>query len=149
MKIILIITLIVIGVVIYIHFRSTETNSVPGKLSDINDHLKKLMYSDEDGAFLAVTISETSDFIQFTGDKTGVQLDLPQITERQKELSSKFHNIAKEMGLVVINNEGTDGSKFLDINIHGDLSLVTEIVTKFITDLYEIKEETDLIYTTN
>jgi hypothetical protein len=149
MKFILIIALIVIGVVLYIHFRSTETNSVSGKLEDLDDHLRKLMSSDEDGAFLAVAISKTGDFIQFTGDGTGVQLDLPQITERQKELSNKFHAIAEELGLVVIKNEGPDGSQFLDINIPGDVSKVTEIAAKLISDLYGIEEETGLIYTTN
>jgi hypothetical protein len=149
MIIILVIALIIIGVVLYIYFRSTETNSVSGKLGDINDHLKKLMYSDEDGAFLSISISKTGDFIQFTGDRKGVQLDLPQITERQKELHTKFHTIAKEMGLVVIKNDGADGSQFLDINIHGDLTKVTDIVSKFIKQLYEIEEETDLIFTTN
>ena len=148
MKIILVISLIIIGVVLYINFRSTETNSVSGTLDDINDHLKKLMYSNEDGAYLSISISKTGDFIQFTGDRTGVQLDLPQITERQKELNNKFHTIAKEMGLVVIKNDGADGSQFLDINIHGDLTKVTDITSKFIKQLYEIEEETDLTFTT-
>jgi hypothetical protein len=149
MKLILIIALIVVGVILYIHFRSTETNSVSGKLDDLKDHLRTLMSSDEDGAFLAVTISKTGDFIQFTGDSAGVQLDFPQITERQKELSNKFHAIAMEMGLIVIKNEGSDGSQFLDINIQGNVSKVTEIAAKFISDLYGIEEETGLIYTTN
>jgi len=149
MKLILIIALIIIGIVLYINFRSTETKSVSGKLGDINDHLKKLMFSDEDGAYLAVTVSKTGDFIQFTGDRTGVQLNLPQITERQKEFNKRIHTIAKDMGLIVIKNDGTDGFQFLDINIHGDVTKITEIASKIIKSLYDVEEETDLIYTTN
>ncbi len=103
----------------------------------------------QSNSILLISISKTVDFIQFTGDRTGVELDLPQITEWQKELHTKFHTIAKKMGLVVIKNDGADGSQFLDINIHGDLTKVTDITSKFIKQLYEIEEEADLIFTTN
>lgn len=149
MKIILIIVILVVGVILYLHFRSTETNSVTGNIKDLNDYFKKLMFLDNGEGFLVVTVSENGDFVQFNGDKTGVQLDLPQITERQKELSGKFHDTASELGLIVIKNQGTDESEFLDINIHGDENKVTEVASRFILKLYNINEDTELIFTTN
>ncbi len=149
MKFLLVIAIIVVGVILYLNLRSTETNSVSGKIGDINDHFKKLMLLEEGEGFLAVTVSDTGDFVQFTGDKTGVQLDLPQITDRQKDLNTKFNSIAKEMGLIVIKNEGSDGSEFLDINIHGDVTKVTDIASDFIRKLYNVEETTEIIFTTN
>lgn len=145
----IIISFIVVILILSQYFRPTDTNSVPGKLTNIQEHITKLMTPDSGKKILIVTISEPDDFIQFTGDKTGIQLDLPQVSKRQKELNSKFNFIAQDFGLIVINNEGTDGTKFLDINIHGEVSKVSNIASKFIKKLYDITEETDIIFTTN
>jgi len=149
MKPFLIITLIV--AVILVAAFALLTRTTPGKTttssgatSDIQGHIENLMNSKNEYAFLIITVQGTLDFIQFTGNKSGVQLDLPLITERQKELKQSFKETAKALGLAVIENKGADGSDFLDINIHESSKEIAEISAIFMERLFNITSNSKL-----
>ena len=110
-----------------------EIPKAQGSLKDIENFINSLMVSDNDNAFLILGISGTEDFIQFSGVEKGVLLDFPLITDRQKELESHFRQSVLKEGLKIIENKGSDGTIFLDIDINGsptDISKTTGALLK-------------------
>ncbi len=126
-----------------------EIPKIHGSLKDIETHLRKLMNSDNDYAFLIIEISGTDDFIQISGDKKSVQLDFPLATDRQKNLESKFKQIAKQHNLDVVNSNGTDGTRLLDINMHGSPSEVAKASIRFMKGLFGVSENTEIDFQLN
>jgi hypothetical protein len=151
MKPLLIVTVIlaVILVAVFTLLKRTtpgKTTTSLGTPSDIQGHIENLMNSKNEYAFLIITVQGTADFIQLTGDKSGTQLDLPLITERQKELEQSFRETAKELGLDVIVNKGSDGSDFLDINIHDSSKGIAKISIIFMESLFNITSSSKLAF---
>jgi len=90
-------------------------------LAKLKPYIEQLIStSPSAGAFLIVTVSGTEDFLQMTGDTSGVQLDFPLITGRQISLESRIRMVAEGRGLVLVENSGSDGSRFLDIDLSAD-----------------------------
>jgi len=123
-----------------------KTTSSLGTPTDIQGHIENLMNSKNEYAFLIITVQGTPDFIQLTGDKSGAQLDLPLITERQKELKQTFKETANELGLDVIENKGADGSDFLDINIHNSSKEIARISIVFMERLFKMTSNSKLAF---
>ena len=121
-----------------------KTTTSLGTTSDIQTHIDSLMNSKNEYAFLIITLKGTLNFIQFTGDKSGAQLDFPLITDRQKELKKTFKETANELGLNVIENKGADGSDFLDINIHDSSKEIAKISIIFMERLFNITPNSKL-----
>jgi len=121
---------------------SKETETIVGNVSDIERNISRLMNSDYENAFLIIYIFGTEDFLQFTGDAQGVQMDFPLITARQKSIEKRFRNIAKIQSLKIDDNQGSDGSGFLDIELNGEASDISIKIQKFMLELYQINEET-------
>lgn len=128
---------------------SDETNSFMGTVDDIQTTIEKLMKSQKDDAFLIITIQGTEDFIQLTGDINGVQLDFPLITSRQNELETYFWKAAEDLDLKVVENKGSDGSRFLDIDINGNASNVSDLVKTFISNFLSVNRGTKLEFEVN
>lgn len=126
--------------------KSDYSSTEIGNTDNIEGLIKKLMKSTNETAFLRIQIQDTEDFIQFTGDATGVQLNLPLITDRQKSLGPAFSEVGAELDLQVIENEGTDGSKFLDIDINGNETEISNTVQKFIGKLFNANPSTKLVF---
>jgi len=121
-----------------------------GTVDDIPINIEKLMKSKKDDAFLIIKVQGTGDFIQFTGDIDGIQLDFPLITSKQKKRETDFWGAARDLNLDVFENKGSDGSRFLDIDINGSTSAVSDIVTLFIARFLSVTKDTALefeIYT--
>ena len=109
-------------------------------------HIEGLMASPRQDSFLIVTVKGTEEFIQFTSDQTGVQLDFPIITARQRTKEQSFRETAKKQGLAVIESKGSDGSRFLDINIEGSPSEVSQVARAFVADFLDVTDDSDLEY---
>lgn len=148
MKILIVIfAIIILGVVLLV--RSKQNQEIPkiqGSLKNIEENLSKLMSSNNDHAFLIIEVSGTEDFIQFSGDDRGVQLDLPLVTDRQKEMEAQIRQSAKNQNLVIIENKGSDGSRFLDIDIDGSPSEITEISKGLLKNIYGVNESSTLMF---
>ena len=148
MKIIIaIIVLILIVFFASIFLRKpSDATIVEGNIYNIEGMIKDLMNSSNDYAFLIIKIYGTEDFVQFTGDLEGVQLDFPLITKRQKSLESTFHRASRDLNQEVIENKGSDGSRFLDIELYGNASEITDIVTEFMAKLFNVNSGTKLVF---
>lgn len=106
--------------------------------------LEGLMASSGQDSFLVVTVKGTEDFIQFTGDQTGVQLDFPLVRARQKIMEPSFRETAKKLGVTVVESEGSDGSRFLDVNIEGSPSEVRQVSSAFLAKFFHVTDDSDL-----
>jgi hypothetical protein len=151
MKILLIVIVaVILGIFIYARSRkAAEIPKIHGSLKDIESHISKLMNTDKDYAFLIIEISGTDNFIQFSGDNESVQLDFPLATDRQENLESKFKQVAKQHNLDVVKSNGTDGMRFLDINMHGSPSEVAKASISFMEGLFGVSENTEIDFQLN
>lgn len=148
MKIFIVIfAIIILGAFLLV--RSKQNQEIPkiqGSLKELEENLSKLMGSNNDHAFLIIEVSGTEDFIQFSGNDKGVQLDFPLVTDRQKELEAQIRQSAKNKNLLIIENKGSDGSRFLDIDIDGSPSEITEISKGLLKNIYGVNESSILMF---
>jgi hypothetical protein len=112
--------------------------------TELHDHVDRLMRAPSDGAFLIISVYGTTDFLQLSGDPQGVQIDFPLITDRQLSLESKIRSAAEAEGLVVVENKGSDGSRFLDIDIEEDAAGVTRVCRVLLRDVFGAGETAQL-----
>ena len=146
------ITLILIALILIAFFsfnflsKSNDSATSIGNVENIENIIENLMKSTNEYAYLIIKIQDSEDFIQFTGDAKGVQLDLPLITERQKELETAFWHVGKDLNLKVVENKGSDGSRFLDIDLNGNAFEITNIVKIFIEKLFNVNSSTKLVF---
>lgn len=148
MKITLILIVLILIAFFSFNFLSKSNDSVTsiGNVENIENIIENLMKSTNEYAYLIIKIQDSEDFIQFTGDAKGVQLDLPLITVRQKELETAFWHVGKDLNLKVVENKGSDGSRFLDIDLNGNAFEITNIVKIFIEKLFNVNSSTKLVF---
>ena len=148
MKILIVVfAIIILGAFLLVRSRQNqEIPKIQGSLNELEEHISKLMGSNNDNAFLIVEVSGTEDFIQFSGDDKGVQLDFPLVTERQKEMEAQVRQNAKNQKLAIIENKGSDGSRFLDIDIDGSPSKIAEISKDLLMNIYGVNESSTLMF---
>jgi hypothetical protein len=102
---------------------------------NLEELVRRLMNSTSDNAFLIVGMENSEDFLQMTGGPTGVQLDFPMITDRQKSLESRIRESAARQGLSVQENRGS-GDLFLDIDIKGEPGHIAAVCRRFIAEVF-------------
>ncbi len=146
MKILIgIIAVIILAIILYGKTnKDAEISKYMGKLEDIEENIKKLMAGNNAHGFLVIEVVETEDFIQFSGNDKGVQLDFPLVTKRQKELEIQFRECAKELNLQVIENKGTDGAIFLDIDLNGSPIEIAKAVKGMMTKIFGVGQNSAL-----
>ena len=84
--------------------------------------------------------------MQLTGDESGVQVDFPLITARQRGLETKIRDVASRANLEVIDNSGSDGSRFLDLNVNGAPAHVAAICSKLLRGVFGISGDVELVF---
>jgi len=103
-----------------------------GRVFDIPPYVARLMRSKNAYAFLIITIAHSDDFMQLTGDESGVQIDFILVTARQRGFEDKIREVAAREGLEVFENHGSDGARFLDIYINGESREVAAVCSKLL-----------------
>jgi hypothetical protein len=151
MKITLIIlALVLIALFIFIFAkRSDDAMTSVGGIDDIEGNIEKIMRTTKKDAFLIAKVHGTSDFIQFSGDAKGVQLDFPLVTDRQKSMETAFRSVAKELNLQIVENRGSGGEHFLDIDIKGTAAEISFIVRTLMEKLFRVNQSTRIEYELN
>lgn len=139
-----IVVILVFSVFKWLFSSEDSSENSLGNVTDIGPLVEGLMNSSEEHPFLIIAKLGTEDFIQFTPGTNGVQLDFPLITERQKECEEKFIAVAEEMNLNVEKDKGSDESNFLDINLNGTPSELTEIIATFLNKFLNVTPLTEL-----
>jgi hypothetical protein len=79
-------------------------------------------------AVVILTVPGTDQFVQFSGGRNGIQLDLPLVTRDQQDREAAIRAFFAERGERVIESRGTNGARFLDVELPADpdrLALLT------------------------
>jgi hypothetical protein len=108
-----------------------------------------MMLSSKKDSFVIAMVHGTDDFIQFSGNTENVQLDFPQITDRQKGMEVEFRTVAKEMNLNLVENRGSGGELFLDIDLKGTPTEISSIARTFMERFFGLSQDTKVEYKLN
>jgi hypothetical protein len=121
-----------------------------GRSSDIKASLSRLMYSSSsvERDYLIIRVGGTEDFIQFTGDAKGVQIDFPLVTARQRSNERKIKEIAAGLSLEFRETRGSDGSRFLDCDYSENVEKVASVCRELLSKIYGVTDDTELIFET-
>jgi hypothetical protein len=79
-------------------------------------------------AVVILTVPGTDQFVQFSGGRNGIQLNLPLVTRDQLDREAAIRAFVAERGERVIESRGTNGARFLDVELPADpdrLALLT------------------------
>jgi len=120
---------------------------VRGRFSDLGSYLGGLMAADNPHAFLVVAFRGGPHFVQFSGHKGGIQLDMPLITPEQISLHSSLEATCRNEGLTPKIDKGSDGSEFLDCDIDGEFDVVVLAAENIITSAFGVKQDDKVMYT--
>lgn len=83
-------------------------------------------------------------FLQFEHAKNSVQMDFPLISEQHKDLESTYRKEIESLGFHVKEATGSDGARFLDVNLSEDISELVELTKKIFTGTFGALETTKL-----
>jgi hypothetical protein len=123
--------------------RADAPAPIRGTSSDLPKYLAALQSAPE-GAWLRVHVGGGEDFLQFSADDGVVQMDLPVITDRQKQVAGEYRRVAESLNLSVQETVGTDGSLFLDIDLADSPFQMANAVKQMLTALYGADGKTEL-----
>jgi hypothetical protein len=98
--------------------------------------------------YLIIHVGGTEDFIQFTGDAKGVQINFPLVTDRQQLNGRKIKQVAAGLNLEFHETRGSDGSRFLDCDYLGSAEQVASICKDLLCKIYGVTDDTELIFET-
>ena len=117
-----------------------------GSTSDIASYVDRLARSTNECSFLIIGVGHADDFIQMTGDSSGVQLDFPLITTRQQMREELIKRAVQAEGLVVVENSGSNGARFFDINVEGSSRRIADICCRMLERIFEVDHNTVLSF---
>ncbi len=125
---------------------SSGLESQSGRIFDLAPYVDRLMRSKDPHAYLIINIVHSEDFMQLSGDASGVELDFPQITPRQQSFEEKIRSVARLEGLEVVETHGSDGCRFLDLNVNGESRVVAAICSKVLREVYSVSGDAELLF---
>jgi len=141
--------LIIVVVVLVISYLVWPRRQVKvrGRVSDLSGYLRGLMTANNPHAFLVVDFPGFSHFIQFNGDESGVQLDMPLIEPDQVLLQSSLEAVCRGEGLIPQITKGSDGTEFFDCKIDGKIEDVVSALENIIASVFGVKKDDKVMYT--
>jgi hypothetical protein len=152
----LVLAIIGFGVIILLAFLSflflykpDNTEDLAGTIKDLENYIGIMMLSAEKYAFVVATVKGTKDFVQFSGNTNNIRLDFPLITDKQKSMEAAFRTTANEMDLKIIENRGTGGETFLDIDLTGTTAEISADARTFIERFFGVTQDTKIKYRLN
>jgi hypothetical protein len=153
MKLLIIIPAIIfLIIIIFLVVKKEQKVSKPIEI-DINElagYLEQLQMATANDAYLIVSLKNSENFIQFTSDRAGFQMDFPLVSASHKNLKNKFLSIASEFGLNVDRTKSLSGSdEFLDINLNGLHTTVCTIIISFTKKLFDLGDNEIIKIETN
>jgi len=139
----LVIVLILLAYFVWPRSNYSET----GQVSELSKYFDLLQNSTPSYNTLIISAETTKDFLQFSRYENNIELDFPLVTEKQKALEMKFREACERLSLTVRETSGTDGARFLDVDLPSDISERVKITEKILTDVFGINENGELKFT--
>lgn len=115
-----------------------------GTIQDISQYVETLLKSQQPDAFLIIEIEGKDDFLQFSSDGSVLQMDFPQITERQKSLRPRIEQVCMELNLPLEISHSSNGDVFLEYVLSGDSHAIADSIVGVMKQLFLIDETTRL-----
>lgn len=109
-----------------------------GVLSNMADHISKLMNKSTPFDKIIIEFAEIGDFLQYFFTEEIMQLDFPITTPRQKELSAKAFTFLSELDYLPFMAETTDNQKLMLCDLKGSPQDMAELSTKLAIELFGI-----------
>ena len=125
---------------------TSSLESETGRIFDLPIYVDRLMRSNGPYAYIIINIVHSEDFVQLSGSASGVEVDFPQITPRQRSFEEKIRGVAGREGLEVVETHGSDGSRFLDLNVNGESRVVAAICSKVLREVYSVSGDVELLF---
>jgi len=87
-------------------------------------------------AVVILTVRGKDQFVQYSGGTTGIQLDLPLVTRDQQDRESEIRAFFAERGEDVVERRGTDGARFLDVDLPADADRLARLTAGVVCEVY-------------
>lgn len=115
--------------------------STLGGWDDIEGYVVRLANAPDYGV-LVITIDGSEDFLQFSASRGTVQMDFPLVTPTQQSREQAIREFFRARGHTLIENRGSEGSRFLDWDFAGDPIVVADLTKIVLTSLFGATEAT-------
>lgn len=115
------------------------------RLPDLASYVARLMRSKDAHAFLIIEIAHSEDFLQLSGDARGVQIDFPLMTARQRGYEQKIKEVASRAGHEVVETNGSNGARFLDIDVNGESWEVAAVCAQLLREAFSVSGDVELL----
>jgi hypothetical protein len=87
-------------------------------------------------AVVILTVRGTDQFVQYSGGTTGIQLDLPLVTQDQQDCEAEIRAFFAERGERVVERRGTDGARFLDVDLPADPDRLARLTAGVVCEVF-------------
>ncbi len=119
----------------------TRTCSLESLAGDLAGWLPKLPYL----PYIRIELSVSGDFLQITGDGETVDVDLPQVTARQRGLAPTFRQACADAGVETLEVRGSDGGRRLRCALPAEPRMVARVLERLLIALYDAGPATELL----
>ncbi len=123
-----------------------RTRTEWGSLEKLRDLIPLLMESENEYSFLRINPKGCDEFFQITGNNRGIQINFPLVTEGQIALRETVELAARRGEIAIRETSGSDGSKFLDIDINESPDRITEVMLELMHEVFQTKTHDDIKY---
>jgi len=117
---------------------------VAGNFSDIEANVSRVLVNQQNTGVLVIQVVDHEAFVQFTGGQSGIQLAFPMVTEYQKSSEPSLRSFLKGHGMDVHESSGSDGTRFLDVDLPPDSKTIATTISQLLVSLYGISSEAKL-----
>lgn len=85
---------------------------------------------------IILTVRGTDQFVQYSGGTTGIQLDLPVITQHQQDREAKIRAFFAGRREPLVERRGTDGARFLDVDLPADPDRLARLTAGLVCEVF-------------
>lgn len=128
-------------------FSREKSSTMNESIVSIEAAISRLLAANKEGAFLIISVDQSDDFIQFTASPDAVELDMPLVTDRQRQIASKLRDACAKSHLEVIANTGSDGTQFIDCLITGSVGDISKNIRQILLDIFDVRNDSELSFT--
>ena len=121
-----------------------RTRKETEKLERLRDLVPQLMASKNKSSFLRISPDGHKEFFQITSENKRVQINFPLISEGQVALREIIEQAANRRNIPIHETTGSDGSKFLDIDIEENPDQVTNVLYYFMGEAFQTNIDDDV-----
>ena len=107
-----------------------------GSMADIEAHIERLIAGAETGPVLVIQVVNSPDFIQFSAAPRVVQIDFPLVTPEQRAREGQIRAFFMARDLEIIENYGSDGTRFLDVDLRATAAGVASLTAQAFVELF-------------